>query len=378
MRGRRIAALLFSLVCMGSVLRAQDWGVELGSSFGVSRTAETAVNGALGPAAWFTAPLWTGTQLAFRLNFSYRFSTDPAEAARFPAFPYMFDPVELRISARLMSADAGRTGLGLALGRFTWSDPTGIVFSHRLDGAALDGRFAFGSFELLAGYTGLMWASSSSIVLSRADVSQPDDALLGPPRLIGSLTLRSPALRGNTVFLSGLAQKDFTPADRLAQEGGTEYLPDRGGAVDTLYVSAGAAGTPIKGLSYSGFFTLGTGRVLSFLASEAYPAGSYSYSQMLGYLAGLSARYAFSGVMTPTLALRLLFRPVHDLQAGHRNPNRSGFLSGARKHRCRRVLLFAPAVRRFAQPRAQEYRGIRKSGRVFQNRRRACLRVRSH
>lgn len=305
MNARRTAVL--PLLCLAAALAAQDYGLELGSSAGISRTADISVSGAVTPSAWLTAPLGARSRIALRLNFSWRFSSDEAVAAGFPSFPYMFDPVELRFSSRFSDAEAGLTGLGLSLGRFTWRDPTGYVFSHRLDGIVLDGRYRIGSFELLAGYTGLLWSGSSGAYMSLADNSASLSEVFGPPRFIGAAVVRSPELAGHSLYLSALAQEDLRDPDTLTAEGETVYGLVTGGTLDTQYLSAGFTGSLWEPLAYGAFFTLNTGRVLSYLIASDAETGEYRYMPVAGLLTGLTAHFTPGWPLEPVFGLRFLY-----------------------------------------------------------------------
>lgn len=179
------------------------------------------------------------------------------------------------------------------LGRFPFADPTKVIFDQSLDGLQLVTGFPPLSVIVTAGYTGLTIKPSSTIIMSKADLSgiSASAQYFGSPRAVGEFSLSAPTLFWQQdVTLSALAQFDlrpYFPNNGLISAGTTTYSPTGGGALDSEYFSARISGPIVSTLFWNGSFTLETGRTLSFLS-----AGSvYQYEPILAYLAAGGIHY---------------------------------------------------------------------------------------
>jgi hypothetical protein len=195
----------------------------------------------------------------------------------------------------------GLVGMTTRFGRFLISEPTGLVMSHPVDGAAFIVNYA--NFELYAGagYTGLMNKEFSSVSLSLSDSvdDEDDDVYFGPGRLLGTLRLSVPEiLLGQNVALALAVQEDLRNPDDVLQiddisDDTTEEKA--GGLLDTQYgilALDGPLGLP--GLFYNASYVLNTGRTLSLVEDDAAreDAGkSYQYEQFLAHMVDFGVQY---------------------------------------------------------------------------------------
>lgn len=182
------------------------------------------------------------------------------------------------------------------LGRFRLSDRKGAVLSSLVDGFSLTLPVGPVPLRLAAGYTGLIFADSSEIQMTRADEydKSEEDALLAPPRLVYLLEGRSGELPGGvTAFLSVTGQQDFRSEDFIEDEVAGS------GRFHSQYLSAGVEGRFTPDLFYSLSGVLQTGQ---YLVSEP--------STEASYLAGsgqVSLEYYGRSSLRPSLSLQALY-----------------------------------------------------------------------
>lgn len=107
------------------------------------------------------------------------------------------------------------------LGRFRLAEPSGLVFSNRLDGLRLSAEMPAIDIVAGGGYTGLIATHNSAIAMTMSD--RLDDAdgevVFGSPRIVATAHLGFPELFDRqTLTVGGLAQWDMRnedDADRL-------------------------------------------------------------------------------------------------------------------------------------------------------------------
>lgn len=236
--------------------------------------------------------VWISTELSTNLDFlaqgSYTFSTEE---------PYYFDLDFLNVSGE------GTSPFRYTVGRFYSSDFTGKILNHKLDGISLIFDSPKGILSITAGYTGMLFTDSSSVIMSKADESDStdEDVIFAAPRLIGGMNLLLPeSFFRQDLNISFWLQKDLRGKTNLVSEG-TLLLSDKGGTLDTQYTGLGLNGPIVPSLYYDTFAYLGTGTTMSYIN------GSYSYKSILSFLSGFGLRYYAEELLFSKLAFDFLY-----------------------------------------------------------------------
>ena len=192
------------------------------------------------------------------------------------AFPHLRS-LELHLSAAPFPPGAA---FQLAFGRRQFSDPTGFVLDHRLDGVSLRAAWWPIAVQLDAAYLGLVWKNGNHIFMSSADVDdlQDTDTFFAPRRWFGQLALETTQLLDQQVQLFGLAQLDACPA----------------GSVDSYYLGLRVAGLITPYLSHYSFVVVqipdGVALTETAVAGQLQMAAQFA---QLSFLSGeIAARYA--------------------------------------------------------------------------------------
>ena len=220
--------------------------------------------------------LWLIANFNSNLNFkaqgSYTYST---------VTPYMFELDILKLSSVSDSI------FSYTAGRFWTADFSNYIFNHTLDGAKAEFVFPKASLAISAGYTGLLYKKSSSIIMSKADQSDMlnSEKIFASPRLIAGLDLLMPELfLYQDLNISFWMQADLRSESELLSEG--IQLPSaKGGKVQSQYSGLGLKGTLLPSLYYDSSIYLGTGKTLSYIGA------GYSYQNILSFLGSLGLRY---------------------------------------------------------------------------------------
>ncbi len=209
-----------------------------------------------------------------------------------PSIPVLFDLDRLTIGTEVAATEAGATTFSFAVGRSTYTDPTGMVLAHALDGMRLRVNRTQSSFGFGIGTTALLQKPTNRIILSRLDeldLSDPERRF-APPRLIALLSYELlEAFAGQAVTLGALVQEDLRPTDQLTPPGteGTTPDPGAGGRFDTQYLSLAVSGAVAPGVYQRTYYSLNSGRHLVFAEDERSGTGfAYQYDTFLGHLAG--------------------------------------------------------------------------------------------
>ena len=104
---------------------------------------------------------------------------------------HIFDADLLKLGIKQKNFLGTGTVLDASLGRFRFSDVTGLVLSHIVDGAR--GRFDFGDYAFTAGigYTGLQLKPEANVSMTVSDAIDEgdDDVYFAPRRLIEQFRL---------------------------------------------------------------------------------------------------------------------------------------------------------------------------------------------
>lgn len=209
-----------------------------------------------------------------------------------PNIPVLFDLDRLTIGTEVPATEAGATTFGFTVGRSTYTDPTGMVLAHTLDGMRLRVNRTQSSFGFAIGTTALLQKPTNRIILSRLDeldLSDPQRRF-APPRLIALVSYeRLEAFAGQAVTLGALVQEDLRPTDQLTPAGTEATTPDpeADGHFDTQYLSLVVSGAVAPGVYQRTYYSMNSGRHLVLADDERSSTGfAYQYETLLGHLAG--------------------------------------------------------------------------------------------
>lgn len=289
---------------MGGSLVAQGLSLELASSAYVvdsgSLSGEVAEDAILG----LTFPLGRLSKFSINVDASVAYDFDsswsgdltyPSVSGESPylgnlaiqEFAYYFGgPVENEGLSRLVTT----------IGRFPYADPTGAIYSYRLDGLVIGASYPIVTLRAILGYTGFLPASDGMILEGSSDSLYGNEGF-APPRAFAAFSLRPPRIAGHDFYLAFIAQEDLRNQTQLIPEYETIADYQMGGPMDSAYLAAGFSGA-VSRFSYSGFGIYEFGRKLSYLEDSSSDT-SYRY-----LYAPLSA-FAFGGVFRFPLSSRL-------------------------------------------------------------------------
>ncbi len=229
---------------------------------------------------------------------SYTFSLD---------VPYLFDVDSLVLDWRMLPS------LRAALGRFIFSDFTGHVLNHKLDGALFTLDFPFAVVTVGAGFSGFVFKPASQIIMSRSDDADQDDSdvYFAAQRIIEKLDILFPELFARQdLTLSLVMQQDLRDSGSLIGSGETaEFVTDHyGGRLSTQYVGLGLSGPISSSFYYDAFFYMGLGETLSYAEDSGSLTGySYRYDPIRAFLAGIGIRCYNEGFHSSRAELRFIF-----------------------------------------------------------------------
>lgn len=293
MNGARRAgiALLAALALATQSVYGLDWGVSLDNTSGVSGPTDDLEYTQISRAALFLEHRHSDA-LQLAAQASYTFSLDRA---------YLVDIDYLYAGYRSPIEQPGRNPwlLDLRAGRFVFADFSERVLRSRADGVAVGMESPRIDVSAAVGYTGLVLLPNTTVQLSGTDLNDDaDDALLGPPRLVGHLTFTLPEyIARQEITLTFVAQKDLRSRADLNEAEGF-------GRVDTRYVGLGLSGPLAPQLFYDGFFYFGFGRALAELGAGS---GVYEYRQIASQMAGAGVQYFMPELSQSLLEANLLY-----------------------------------------------------------------------
>jgi len=228
-----------------------------------------------------------------------------------PLVPLLFDLDELSLSGVFPASVAGASSIGMTFGRTNYSDPTGFILNHTLDGLKFTTSWPASAFSLAVGTTALVQKPTNGIVLSTLDVLDlaDDDKRFAPPRLIATVDFRTlEFLGGQQLTLGAVIQEDLRPTDQLTAVGVTTAAPDAGGRLDTQHLVLGISGSLGPGFFYRTYYSFGSGRSLAFLADANSVTGySYQYAMILSHMAGAELSYYMPSVLNSRIRFSGLF-----------------------------------------------------------------------
>jgi len=315
-------AFFVLFVSLAFLAFAQDIGVSIDASGSAFSTSSDGASISLAPTLSVKSKLSQSDTFGLRLAYSASGSFDFSPGGAFSTgsfFPDAIDLQEFRIATSRPLPEQGLTSFSTVLGRFAYSDPTTAIFNYRLDGMSL-GFSAIGlSIDANLGYTGLFWRSASAVSMGLSDASSTDT--LGSPRLVGSLSLKLPELFDQTLLFFALAQEDLRDSADHIPLYSTAEDTSKGGPIDTQYLGANIYGF-FGDFNYSGFATLGSGRVLSYLTdATSSTQHRYLFSSISSLFAGASLGFS----LNPQLGIGLRF------QYGTGDPDASTYWEGNSK-----------------------------------------------
>lgn len=240
--------------------------------------------------------------------------------------PYTFDLERLQVKFKITPQ------MPVIVGRFGFTEFSGIVLNHPLDGFWFTYNFPRAVISAGVGYSGLQFSESNQIVMSQSDTTDFDDPdfFLGSPRIIEALHTHFPELFGRQdVMVSLLFQQDLRPQSQLLQEG--EEIENAGGLsggkLHSFYLGLGLSG-PISssaGLYYDTFLYTETGTTLSYIEDSTSSTGfSYQYEPILAFLGGLNVDYYSEKRAYSKIGLSLLFASGDSDSADFQEGNTAG------------------------------------------------------
>ncbi len=305
-------ACVLLLVCSFSF--GQDFGASIENAFSLGADPTVSLSEAPKLSLWVRTPLGSYLTLFLQANTQIGVLYDAQEASS--SLSYGVDIDSLQLSGAFPGLQQGLSELSFSLGRILVADATGLVFAHRLDGLSLGFAYRNASTSITFGSTGLLSKTGSAVIMSNTDLlfAAAEETLLAAPRFVGLFELTLPYIFGQTASLSLVFQEDLEDVrdenNLLITEGETEALPGLGGPLDTQYASV-VVGGPIPiipALYYDGFFTLGTGRVLSYIEEEASETGfAYRFTPIMAYMTGGGVRVYLEQVLSSAIGLRVVF-----------------------------------------------------------------------
>ena len=225
---------------------------------------------------WLTTELWEDTNLF--VQGSYTYTTDS---------PWFFDLDYANIVNKSNSL------VNYTFGRFSTSDFSGYIFSHKLDGLSVNFNLPALVLSAKAGYTGFLFDTSSTIEMTLSDQTgisyESITQNFAAPRIVGGVEAFFPDLYFHQDLKAGVwAQFDMRNNSDITT----------GGKLDTQYFGLALSGPVISSLYYDSFVYLETG--------SSYSGIGNSYS-VLSYLGSAGLRYYMEEFLYSRIAFRFLY-----------------------------------------------------------------------
>lgn len=267
---KKLLASFFLVFFIIGILSGVDFGGSIYNKSIISYSEELNDYTETSLSLWLTADLNDTIKLMSQGSYTYSTVT-----------PYLFELDFLNIRSETDSL------FSYTVGRLWTADFSGYIFSHTLDGATVELNFPTAALSMTAGYSGLLFKDSSSVLISKADQSDQmnSEVIFAAPRIIGGLDLLLPELfMEQDLNLSFWMQMDMRSESELLSEG--PQLPSvKGGKLHTQYTGLGIKGTLAPSLYYDTNFFLGTGKTISYID------GGYSYENILSFMGTFGLRY---------------------------------------------------------------------------------------
>lgn len=289
---KRLLVLILLALVLATSAPAFDFGVTVSNSLGVSGrlAADIALSEAVSAALWFDIPFTENIFLAAEGSYTFTLTR-----------PVYLNLDYLEFSATLPLEFEG--ALTLAGGRLPFSDFTGYVYSDTADGIRGSLATGFLDVDLFAAFTGLTFANSSSILVSKQDLARRLDAtqIFSPPRLVAGLSLGFPSIiEGHDLTIGSTFQFDLHDPANLVQQGATVQV-EGGGAVHTQYVGISGNGPILPGLFYDAFVVANIGSML------VYSSGQYRPAAIFGLAGGGGVEWFPTSEIRPRIAATAVF-----------------------------------------------------------------------
>lgn len=306
--------LLVALLALTTPIRAFafEWGGSLSSTSTVQSVPKNSDDDTFLNSERLVLYLTTGigTQWEFVSQLAGIYDSEPVLAADLEKLYFqrnrVFEPDSIQPS--------GLVGMKTRYGRFLMSEPTGLVMSHAVDGAAV--VLDYVGFELFTGlgYTGLINKEFSRVSMSLSDSldGEDDDIYFGPARLLGTVRLSLPEIfLDQTIDLAFVFQDDLrNPDDVVEVDAEPIDVEEPGGLVDTQYgvLQIGGPIGVVPGLFYSVAYVLNLGQTLSLVEDDAADTGqSYQYRPFRGHLVSGSIDYFIPEFLSSVVSLGTTF-----------------------------------------------------------------------
>jgi len=239
-------------------------------------------------ALWLTTGLWAETNLY--VQGSYTYTSD--------------DPVFFNLDY-LKVVNKSAALVNYTYGRFYTSDPSGYIFSHKLDGAEFTINLPIVIVNVKAGLTGLLTYENTNIEMTIGDQTGVyfnnffDD--FAQPRIIGGIEAFFPDLYLHQDLKAAVwAQFDKRIGSNLT-EVDSSVPSGLGGKLDTQYFGLILSGPLVSTLFYDSFAWLGTGRTLSYIDN------SYTYKPVVSFLGSVGFRYYIEKLLYSRISFRFLY-----------------------------------------------------------------------
>ena len=289
-----VASLLCTLAAPIGVL-AQSWDLTLDSSLSATQLTDFSVSAT--ESANFSAVVPLGQSLKFSTKLMAKLVTDYSEDTGLdnsnPIDIQDILPQEFQLQYGAPFPDEGIDQVSFQVGRLPYADPTGAVFTGKLDGASFTFTYPKVSLWAVVGYTGYIPQADDSFVLGAADYVYGTDGF-APPRAVASFGLKSPKFFGNELFFGFIAQEDMRNDEEFIREYETVYNPLGGGAQDSAYLTAGTSGTIGTKYLYTAYGVYQFGRSLSYVDNV------YSYEPVRALSLGAAFRINLPPRLTGT------------------------------------------------------------------------------
>ncbi|OHD76781.1 MAG: hypothetical protein A3J97_16725 [Spirochaetes bacterium RIFOXYC1_FULL_54_7] len=309
---RRILFLFLLCSMMINAAFGQSVDVSLDSSVSASKVSEKMSISAT-QVGTLSAVLPTSSRTKVILKggatLSYTYSGETGEGTvSYPSEANEFDLQEASWNFGSTLQEEKLDMLTVALGRIPYTDPTGSLYSYRLDGLSLSATYGRLTIQSILGYTGFL-PESDTILNSTSDSNYGTEGFLpgfAPPRAVAAFTLKPPSIARHELYASFIAQEDLRDDADLVQEYETVKAFDKSGPADKAYVAIGFAGPQSSPIAYSAYTTVQLGRVLSYVEDQSSLTGfRYLYAPVKAFSLGGQLRMAINPRIN--LALRLQY-----------------------------------------------------------------------
>lgn len=306
-----VLAIITSFATIGAFGQAAvDFGGSLSNGTGIELSDETNFSQTNGLSLWFSAK---GLRTAFTARGGYTFVYDKQAD---PQLKNILDVQALNLNGNFPVSVMGLSRFSYDLGRFRFRDHTRYIVDQTLDGVRFGFFYPAVAVRASVATSLLPNKNSSPLILSKADSYDIDpdkgsDVFMGSPRALGLLEVVFSDLLQQELTLSVGFQEDLRQlfdgrADALIEEGQEELEPAGSGLLDTQYLGLGVRGNITGGLFYNTFFSLGTGRTLSYLKQAGAVSGSYAYTPITAFLGGLGLNLYLPAAMSSAAGLNFV------------------------------------------------------------------------